>query len=295
MRITVFTPTFNRAYILEHLYVSLQRQIFTDFEWLVIDDGSKDNTKELIENWQSNDNPFQIRYYYFDNCGKQRQINRALDLAKGELFFIVDSDDVLTRDALKKIDQWEKSIPENELFCAFAGSDGNMKGEPTNPLFSGEYIDVNFLNRYPESGLFIGYDRPWVFYTKIHRMYKYPEFPGEKFITEAVTWNRMAADGWKIRCFNDVVYLWEHQDDGLTSTIMQTLIDNPNGFGLWKKELIVYLNFSFFRKIKEYYSFFCDLKDTYSLKKIASFIGVSYSLMKIFNVIYNLKHGGKVK
>ena len=106
-KITVFTPTYNRAYILENLYRSLQRQSFTDFEWLVVDDGSSDGTKALFERWQQEDNPFPIRYCYKENGGKCRAINYGLKLAQGELFFTVDSDDYLTDDALEKVAIWE--------------------------------------------------------------------------------------------------------------------------------------------------------------------------------------------
>ena len=68
--ITVFTPTFNRAYILENLYRSLQRQSFRDFEWLIVDEGSSDNTQTLVESWRGEDNPFPIRYVRQENGGK---------------------------------------------------------------------------------------------------------------------------------------------------------------------------------------------------------------------------------
>ena len=219
MRITVFTPTYNRAYIIDELYNSLKKQTFIDFEWLIIDDGSTDCTYEKVKNWSADNTKFPIRYYKFENSGKQKEINRALDLARGELFFTVDSDDLLTADALDKINQWEKTIPQCEKFCGFAGSDGDMTGKAINPIFSEEYVDATFFNRYAETGMFIGHDRPWVFYTDVHRQYRYPEFEGEKFIAEAVVWNRMAKDGYQIRCFNDVIYLIEHQEDGYTKKI----------------------------------------------------------------------------
>ena len=172
--ITVFTPTYNRGYILERVYRCLQEQTFSAFEWLIIDDGSCDNTRELVEEWMMRGNTFPIHYVYQENQGKQKAINHALDLARGKLFFVVDSDDMLTKNALEKIDQWEQTLPVNKKFCGFAGSDGDMSGEPTNPIFKEEYVDATFLNRYPESGQFIGYDRPWVFYTDVHRKYKYP-------------------------------------------------------------------------------------------------------------------------
>lgn len=290
MRITVFTPTYNRGYILEKLYRSLKKQTFLDFEWLIIDDGSIDNTKELVKKWCEQKPTFRIRYYYFKNSGKQKEINRALDLADGELFFTVDSDDLLTEDALEKIDMWEKTIPKDKKFCGLAGSDGDMTGKATNPLFDKEYVDATFFDRYPEMRFFIGHDRPWVFYTKIHREYKYPEFQGENFITEAVTWNRMAQDGYKIRCFNDVIYLREHQSDGLTNSIMQTLINNPNGYGLWLKELMRQLGYSHFKKIKTYYSFYCDLRKKYSWLDIANFISSPKLVMFFISGYFRLRH-----
>ena len=292
MRITVFTPTYNRAYIIDELYNSLKKQTFIDFEWLIIDDGSTDCTYEKVKNWSADNTKFPIRYYKFENSGKQKEINRALDLARGELFFTVDSDDLLTADALDKINQWEKTIPQCEKFCGFAGSDGDMTGKAINPIFSEEYVDATFFNRYAETGMFIGHDRPWVFYTDVHRQYRYPEFEGEKFIAEAVVWNRMAKDGYQIRCFNDVIYLIEHQEDGYTKKISQILIQSPKGYGLWKAEQMSFLKYGFLRRIKEYYIFYCDLQDKYHWRNIAKYIQASAPVMMFVIIAFKLKHIG---
>ena len=290
MRITVFTPTYNRAYIIGKLYESLQNQTFHDFEWLVIDDGSTDNTKKLFDKWKKEKNLFKIRYIYSENRGKQKEINTALKIAKGTLFLTVDSDDLLTSDALEKIDMWEQKMPHDKKFCGLAGSDGDMNGIHTNPIFSEEYQDVTFLNRYPEMGNFIGYDRPWVFYTEIHRRYLYPEIQGENFITEAVAWNRMARDGYKIRCYNDIIYIWEHQSHGLTNNITETLRKNPIGYGIWKKELIELLNYNKKQKFLCIYSFYCDLREYYSWYEIADFLDVSRFQMFIIHMLFLAKH-----
>lgn len=292
MRITVFTPTYNRAYIIDELYNSLKKQTFIDFEWLIIDDGSTDCTYEKVKNWSADNTKFPIRYYKFENSGKQKEINRALDLARGELFFTVDSDDLLTADALDKINQWEKTIPQCEEFCGFAGSDGDMTGKAINPIFSEEYVDATFFNRYAETGMFIGHDRPWVFYTDVHRQYRYPEFEGEKFIAEAVVWNRMAKDGYQIRCFNDVIYLIEHQEDGYTKKISQILIQSPKGYGLWKAEQMSFLKYGFLRRIKEYYIFYCDLQNKYHWRDIAKYIQASAPVMMFVIIAFKLKHIG---
>ena len=115
MRITVFTPTYNRAYIISNLYNSLCRQTFKDFEWLIVDDGSTDNTEELVNKWINDANSgFSIRYFKKENGGKPSAINYGVDCAEGELFFTVDSDDYLTDDALEKIDRWERELPKDK-------------------------------------------------------------------------------------------------------------------------------------------------------------------------------------
>ena len=190
-KITVFTPTYNRAYILENLYRSLQRQSFTDFERLVVDDGSSDGTKALFERWQKEDNPFPIRYCYKENGGKCRAINYGLKLAQGELFFTVDSDDYLTDDALEKVALWESTLPKDQKFCGIVANGGQSPTETPNTRFEEAYLDGNAFDMYGR----IDGERALIFYTEIHRNYLYPEFPGEKFMTEAVTWNRMAYDG----------------------------------------------------------------------------------------------------
>lgn len=107
---TVFTATFNRGYILPKLYDSLKKQEIMDFEWLVIDDGSSDGTEQLFLQWIHDETMFPIRYMKKDNGGKPRAINYGIQYAKGEYFFMVDSDDTLKPDALSKMKQWCKEI-----------------------------------------------------------------------------------------------------------------------------------------------------------------------------------------
>ena len=110
IKITVFTPTYNRAYILSNLYESLTRQTYKNFEWLIVDDGSTDDTESLVNGWIENESGFTINYVKQSNGGKCRAINRGLDLARGELFFTIDSDDYLTDDAVQKIMEWASEL-----------------------------------------------------------------------------------------------------------------------------------------------------------------------------------------
>ena len=101
--LTIFTPTYNRAYILPKLYESLREQSCHDLEWIIIDDGSTDDTRLLVEGWIGASNPFPIRYHRQPNGGKHRAINRGVELARGDFFFIVDSDDRLPSDAVETV------------------------------------------------------------------------------------------------------------------------------------------------------------------------------------------------
>ena len=200
MRITVFTPTFNRGYIIEKLYESIKNQTFKEFEWLVIDDGSNDNTEEIFDKINKNNDFFKVRYYKKENGGKHRAINQGVELAEGELFFIVDSDDQLTSYALEYIDKWEKSIENKKKFAGLAGNKGKNIDDIWGTTFNGKYIDCTSLERNKNN---ITGDKAEVFYTDILKKYKFMEFENENFITESTVWNKIAYDGYKIRWFNN--------------------------------------------------------------------------------------------
>lgn len=282
--ITIFTPIYNRAYIIENLYNSLKRQTDKNFEWLVVDDGSTDNTEELFNKWMSEENDFPIRYYKKENGGKCRAINTALDLAKGKLFFTVDSDDYLTDDAVEKILKWEANLPENESFCGLAGNLGTSNKDTPNTIFDDNYYDGNLLERYNK----IDGERALAFYTDIHRKYKYPEFEGENFITEAVVWNRMANDGYKMRFYNDIIWVYEYKEDGLTMAGNSLFTNNPHGYGLWLKEKSIFMKESFFKRFRLYYTFTCELYGKYDVKTIAECIGTSVAVINITLILHKL-------
>lgn len=292
IQITVFTPTYNRAYILSNLYESLKRQSFHNFEWLIIDDGSTDNTEELVENWNDQFDFFSIRYYKQENGGKCRAINRALDLAQGELFFTVDSDDYLTDDALEKVNKWFGEIAGNESIVGIVANRGYTPFKTVNYCFDEEYLDKSLLDMYSFTRdgkkVFDG-ERAFVFYTKFHKKYKYPEFDGENFMTEAVVWNRMANDGFLMRFYNDIIWVFEYKEDGLTKAGNALFLKNPQGYGLWMREKAEFQKYSVLQLLKMYYAFTCELENLYDSSKIAHCIGASKGLvdfLKGFHKIY---------
>ena len=287
MKITLFTPTYNRAHTLPVLYKSIQSQTYRDFEWLIVDDGSVDNTEFLVKSWINENNDFPIRYYKKSNGGKCSAINYGLDLAEGELFFNVDSDDYLTDDALEKIAFWESSLPKNGGFCAVSGNLGTARDSTPNLIFDTEYFDGTFLDRY---GKVTG-ERAIAFYTDIHRKYKYPVFEGERFMTEAVVWNRMAYDGFKVRFYNDIIWIYEYQEDGLTKAGSGVFLNNPMGYGLWLREKYKFMGENLIDRLKMYYTFTCDLSYRYDAKLISKAIGAPKILISA--IIFARKILGK--
>ena len=273
--VTVFTPTYNRAYILGDLYHSLQRQTCMDFEWLIVDDGSADDTKALVVSWQGEENPFPIRYVYQENGGKCRAINRGLKEADGRLFFTVDSDDYLTDDAIEKVIRWEGELPKDGHFCGYVGNRGITPTQTPNRLFPGGYLDGTALDRYDQ----VDGERAFVFYTEIHRKYLYPEFPGEKFLTEAVTWDLMAHDGYKMRFYNDIIWIWEYKDDGLTRAGYRVFLENPQGTGLFFRQKAEFLHYSLWNKLTLWYGYATDAMDRCTDEQIASYIGMPKALV----------------
>lgn len=290
MRITVFTPTYNRAYIIENLYRSLQRQTFRDFEWLIVDDGSSDNTEEVVSAWQQEGNDFPIRYYKKENGGKCRAINYGVDRAQGELFFNVDSDDYLTDDALEKVASWAAALPGDGSFCGVVGNLGTSATETPNTPLKSPYRDATLLERYADySDHPIDGERAPVFFTEIQKKYKYPEFDGEKFVTPAVTWNRMAADGYKVRVYDDIIWVYEYQPDGLTANVGRNFIKNPQGHGLWLREKSRFLHDPLPKRLKMWYSYYCDHAHHLTAGQIAGYIGAPLLFIRVVAVFRRLK------
>ena len=195
-------------------------------EWIIIDDGSSDQTFELIAPWIEVETSFEIIYLRVKNGGKHRAINKASDLARGDLFFIVDSDDYLTEDAIEKIIKWEQTIQGQSGYAGIAGNKGVSESQLIGHTFKGDYIDATSLERekYQIEG-----DKAEVFYTSILKKYKFPEIEGENFITEAVVWFQIAADNLKIRWFNDIIYIANYLEDGLTKNSGELVKNNPKG------------------------------------------------------------------
>ncbi len=291
---TVFTPAYNRGYIINKLYDSLKKQTFKDFEWVVVDDGSKDNTEELFEKWQNEDNFFKITYIKVKNGGKHRAINKGLDLANGKMFFIVDSDDYLENNAIERIKYWENSLKdEKEKFAGVSGLRKKQDGKILGRSLGKDYIDATNIERVE---LNMMEDKAEAYYTEVLRKNKFPEIEGENFISENVIWNQIASQGYKIRWFNEGIYIGEYIEDGLTAQGNNLFKKNPKGYLLSIKSEIKYLKPSFIKKLGYYNVYYKTVSDKYTKKEIARDLEISnftldltIALKKIKDVFKNVK------
>lgn len=236
--ITVLTPTFNRGYCLENLYNSLRNQSDKGFEWIIIDDGSTDDTEKKVTNWVGDTKDFAIRYFKQKNGGKHRAVNYGVTFAIGNYTFIVDSDDRLTDDCIFKINSWIEEIDNDSSFAGVSGVRGKNKYSIIGSFPSNNhYIDASNIER-ARLGL-LG-DKAEVYRTSILRLYPFPEFEGERFLPESVVWDEIAHDGYKLRWYRDVIYICEYLEDGLTKNSNAYIKKSFNGYTLAKKKAFHY-------------------------------------------------------
>lgn len=231
-RLTIFTPTYNRAHTIQRTYESILRQdviFLSQVEWLIVDDGSTDNTEELVRGWQNEQLPFSLHYIKQQNGGKHTAFNRAIQEARGDFFFTVDSDDWLAEDSVKKIVRNKESITGEDSVCGIIA----LKCFPNGELIGRRYPDNYPLSSTRELELAgHGGERSLVFKTEIIKQYPFPVIPGERFCTECVVYDKMDAN-YKYFVSNDILTVCEYQSDGLTSNIISLMMHNAIGYKIY--------------------------------------------------------------
>mgnify|MGYP003608468867 CR=1 FL=1 len=288
--ITIMTPTYNRAYILPIAYESLKKQTCFDFEWLIVDDGSNDNTEELVKSWIADNNNFQVAYYKQVNGGKHRAVNKGVSLAKYDYFFILDSDDSLTFDAVEKVHEWINAIDDLDGFAGVSGLKG-IGGNAVGGKMNKPFIDATNLER-KKYGL-LG-DKAEIYKTEILRKYPFPEFEGENFLRESASWDRIAKDGFKLRWYNEIIYICDYIEDGLTkNTNALTYARNFQGFIYCSK---LYLEtHNLFYSLNKCGDFYCVAKlKGLSKRESAKLLNTSTAFLTFGFAFYNLKKASKI-
>lgn len=223
--ISVITPTYNRAYILPQCYESLCKQTNPEFEWIVVDDGSTDNTEELINGFIQ-EGKIKIKYYNQPNGGKHRAHNLAVDKCSGELCVCLDSDDMLAPNAVEKASMVWTTSQENNCIGILA-----LRGdlESHKPICSSVPYGVSKATMSELRDVY-GFEGDTVlfFNTQILKTNKFKEFEGEKFLTEGNLYTDLDRLGYMI-LIDEVLYYCEYRPDGLTAKYHKLLYDNPKG------------------------------------------------------------------
>lgn len=220
--LTIFTPTYNRAYCLPALYHSLCAQTDSAFEWLVVDDGSTDDTRNLIECWKQ-EGRIRIRYFWQENAGKAQAHNRGGELARMELFVCVDSDDVLKPNAVADIlSLWRQHSDQIGMIFLKERLDGRPMAYWDNKT---QYCTL--YDAYRKYGL--RGEAMLVYRTALIRKYKFPTFEGEKFIQESYLYDRLDQEG-TLYITDKSLYRAEYLEDGYTRNSNKIFRENPHGY-----------------------------------------------------------------
>ena len=235
--ITVFTPTYNRKDCLHRCYESLQRQSSYNFEWLIIDDGSTDNTDELVKRWQAEESRFSIRYYYKENGGLHTGYNKGIELAETELFVCIDSDDWMPDDAIEKIENIWHNVGKKG-YVGIMGIDRYEDGRCVGGTFPNDVQEMFLyekLTKYKIPG-----DKKMIHRTDLlKKVAPMPTFPGEKNFNPSYLMYQLDQFG-KLFVTNNCFCIVDYQPDGMSSNFYRQLRNSPQSFAETRK---LYLRF----------------------------------------------------
>ncbi|EMI9090639.1 glycosyltransferase [Bacillus cereus] len=232
-KLTIFTPTYNRAYCLQGCYESLKQQTCKDFIWLIIDDGSDDYTKELVHSWIS-ENCISIRYYWQENQGMHGAHNTAYEMIDTELNVCIDSDDSMPSDAVEKIISfWDENGSDqvSGIIALDLYKDGTVIGSKL-PLKLKRSTLFNLYNKHGVTG-----DKKLVYRTELTRKYPYPVFKNEKYVGLAYKYY-MLDQKYEMLLMNEALCYVEYMPDGSSMNMLSQYRKNPKGFAFYRKELM---------------------------------------------------------
>lgn len=236
--LTVFTPAYNRAHTLTRTYKSLLKQDCKDFIWLIIDDGSSDNTADLVREWQKKENGFKIQYIYKENGGMHTAHNTAYEKIETELNVCIDSDDELAEGAVSCILKIWSEI-DHTKYAGIVGLDADMNtGEIIGTQFSNNMRETTLQEFYAAGGLG---DKKLIYRTDIMKnLPPYPVFLGEKYVS--LGWKYQLCDQkYKLITTNTVLCNVEYQVDGSSMNMLRQYWQNPKGFAFIRKENMKYI------------------------------------------------------
>lgn len=264
--VTVFTPTYNRGYCLKNLYDSLKEQTSNNFLWLIVDDGSTDNTRSLIKTFQK-ERKVEIIYYYQKNSGKHVAHNKAVEMCETELFFCVDSDDTLTKNAVEIIIKSYNGVKNDHILGLYMRRI-YKSGENVASAYPSGITRVGITELYHKYGFFG--DTAIILKTALIKEYMFPVYEEERFVSESVFYNQLDSIAPMV-LFEDPIYVCEYLPDGYSQNIDRLTISNPYGSATLYLSEAVYGEKMLY-KIKNY-SQYLALVDLFSLDKNRIYAG----------------------
>lgn len=234
--LTIFTPAYNRAHTLPRTYESLRHQDCKDFVWLIVDDGSKDNTRDLVSKWQQQDNGFEIRYIYKENGGMHTAHNTAYANIGTELNTCIDSDDCLAEGAVRKILQkWEQV--RDKGYAGIIALDADLAGNVIGKGFPNGLAETTLTGYYAAGG---SGDKKLIYQTDVINAYPpYPVFEGEKYVALAYKY-RLIDQNYRLAVLDEVVCNVDYQEDGHSHGMWKEYVRSPRGFAFWRKVCMQY-------------------------------------------------------
>ena len=292
--LTIFTPAYNRAHTIGRTYESLCRQTCKDFEWLVIDDGSSDNTRELVEGWIA-EGKIPIRYIYQENQGMHGAHNTAYRNIITELNTCIDSDDWMPDDAVEKIVTfWREK--GNDSYAGIVGLDYAASGEILGNGFKDNVITLT--HNYDSGGKG---DKKIVYRTEVIKQYpEYPIFKGEHYVSLATKYFMIDQD-YKLLTTNEPLVIVEYQNDGSSMNMWRQYWLNPNGF-VYDRKLVLSNHPKLVKRLKYCIHYIANkltakqydiIKD--SPCKLSTFLMLPIGVLWYVIIRYNYKRGKKIK
>ena len=231
--LTVFTPSFNRAHLLPRIYESLKIQTCQDFIWLIIDDGSADDTRQVVSAFIA-ENKVEIQYIGQENQGMHGAHNTAYENINTPLNTCIDSDDFMPVDAVEKIlDKW-KSVADKEKYSGLVGLDADLDGNLIGSQFTTDTTTLEDFYLKGGTG-----DKKLVYRTAVMQKYPaYPLFPGEKYV--GLGYKYLLADqDFELVTLNEILVLVDYQQGGSSNNMFRQYYKNPRGFAFIRKQGMV--------------------------------------------------------
>ena len=235
--LTVFTPTYNRAHLLPRVYESLKNQTSQNFIWMIVDDGSTDDTRMLVEQWQQ-ENILEITYLYKENGGMHTGHNTAYTNIITPFNVCIDSDDYMPPQAVEIILREVKNIDGNPEYCGIIGLDATSDGAVIGTPIPAHLDKVKLNELYLLHG--VTGDKKMVYRTDLMQSVPpYPEYKGEKFVP--LDYKCLLLDQkYYLKPVNEVLVIVEYQDDGSTRNMLKQYRRHPRGFAFSRISRIDY-------------------------------------------------------